>query len=196
MLTRLYIENFALIERVEVEFGPGLNVVTGETGAGKSVLLGALDSILGGAASADCVRAGLGDERYSYPRALLGASRAQILALVEEMSKIFSQNIKMMKVDGETETTGRFRQSEDYDAEILGEDLILMNNRTREVLTLNPTARAVWELLEEGLSRDEIGEAFHEACADMDGAVLGKDIDRTLEHLLASGLISHDEDAA
>ena len=58
MLTRLYIENFALIERVEVEFGPGLNVVTGETGAGKSVLLGALDSILGGAASADCVRAG------------------------------------------------------------------------------------------------------------------------------------------
>ena len=58
MLTRLYIENFALIERVEVEFGPGLNVVTGETGAGKSVLLGALDSILGGATSADSVRAG------------------------------------------------------------------------------------------------------------------------------------------
>ena len=58
MLTRLYIENFALIERVEVEFGPGLNVVTGETGAGKSVLRGALDSILGGAARADCVRAG------------------------------------------------------------------------------------------------------------------------------------------
>ena len=58
MLTRLFIENFALIERVEVEFGPGLNVVTGETGAGKSVLLGALDSILGGAARADCVRAG------------------------------------------------------------------------------------------------------------------------------------------
>ena len=58
MLTRLYIENFALIDRVEVEFGPGLNVVTGETGAGKSVLLGALDSILGGAAGSDCVRAG------------------------------------------------------------------------------------------------------------------------------------------
>ena len=58
MLTRLYIENFALLEHVEVEFGPGLNVVTGETGAGKSVLLGALDSILGATVGADCVRTG------------------------------------------------------------------------------------------------------------------------------------------
>jgi DNA repair protein RecN (Recombination protein N) len=58
VLTRLYIENFALLEHVEVEFGPGLNVVTGETGAGKSVLLGALDSILGATVGADCVRTG------------------------------------------------------------------------------------------------------------------------------------------
>ena len=58
MLSRLYIECFALIERAEVEFGPGLNVITGETGAGKSVLIGALNSILGGPASAELVRTG------------------------------------------------------------------------------------------------------------------------------------------
>ncbi len=167
-----------------------LAVLSAQYAAGETIDGARLDYL------ADCVRAGLGDERYSYPRALLGASRAQILALVEEMSKIFSQNIKMVKVDGETEMTGRFRQSEDHDAEILDDDLILMNNQTREVLTLNPTARAVWELLEEGLGRDEIGDAFHEAFPDMDGAVLGKDIDRTLAHLLTSGLISHDEDVA
>ena len=58
MLTRLRIENFALIESADIEFGPGLNVITGETGAGKSILIGALNSILGGATSADLVRSG------------------------------------------------------------------------------------------------------------------------------------------
>ena len=58
MLTRLYIENFALIKKVEIEFGPGLNIITGETGAGKSILIGALNAILGGPAGGDLVRAG------------------------------------------------------------------------------------------------------------------------------------------
>ena len=58
MLARLYVRNFALIEEVELEFGPDLNVITGETGTGKSILLGALNSILGGPAKADLVRGG------------------------------------------------------------------------------------------------------------------------------------------
>lgn len=47
MLQRLHVQHYALIESVEVEFGPGLNVLTGETGAGKSLLMGALGLILG-----------------------------------------------------------------------------------------------------------------------------------------------------
>lgn len=47
MLTRLTINNYALIERLEVNFGSGLTIITGETGAGKSILLGALGLILG-----------------------------------------------------------------------------------------------------------------------------------------------------
>ncbi len=146
-----------------------------------------------------CTRAGHGDWRYSYPRALLGASRAQILALVKEVAAENNQSARSDKVkrsDGEQKMTGRFTQSDDFDAETLGDDLVLMNNKTREVLTLNPTARAVWDLLEGGLSRDEIFEAFGQAFPDIDSAVLGKDINRTLEHLLASGLISRDGDAA
>lgn len=58
MLAALQIRNFALIERLSVEFGPGLTVLTGETGAGKSIIFGALQLILGGRASADIIRTG------------------------------------------------------------------------------------------------------------------------------------------
>ena len=58
MLTRLLIQNFALIEHAEIEFDRGLNIITGETGAGKSILLGALNCILGGTARSDLIRGG------------------------------------------------------------------------------------------------------------------------------------------
>jgi len=58
MLRFLSIRRLAVIDAVEVEFGPGLNVLTGETGAGKSILVGAVGLLLGGRASADLVRTG------------------------------------------------------------------------------------------------------------------------------------------
>ena len=58
VLTRLYIANFVLIEAAEIEFGPGLNVLTGETGAGKSIIVSAIGSVLGAAANTDLVRQG------------------------------------------------------------------------------------------------------------------------------------------
>lgn len=58
MLTCLRITDLAIISTLDVEFGPGLNIVTGETGAGKSILIRALKLMLGGRASADLVRTG------------------------------------------------------------------------------------------------------------------------------------------
>ena len=58
MLRTLAIRNLAIIDRLDVEFGPGLNVLTGETGAGKSILVGALAAILGGRVDAGMVRGG------------------------------------------------------------------------------------------------------------------------------------------
>jgi DNA repair protein RecN (Recombination protein N) len=58
MLTELSVENFALIERARLSFGPGLNLLTGETGAGKSILLDALGAVLGERVGADLVRHG------------------------------------------------------------------------------------------------------------------------------------------
>jgi DNA repair protein RecN (Recombination protein N) len=58
MLVELSIKNFAIIDHLQVRFAPGLNVITGETGAGKSILVTALDFLLGGKAFQDMVRSG------------------------------------------------------------------------------------------------------------------------------------------
>ena len=58
MLTSLQIKDYALIQNINVEFGTGLNIITGETGAGKSILLGALSLLLGERASSETVRKG------------------------------------------------------------------------------------------------------------------------------------------
>ncbi len=58
MLLELRIRNFAIIEEAHLEFGPGLNVLSGETGAGKTIILSALGLLLGSRASPDMIRAG------------------------------------------------------------------------------------------------------------------------------------------
>jgi DNA repair protein RecN (Recombination protein N) len=85
VLVELRLENFAVIENVAVEFGAGLNLLTGETGAGKSMLIDALALLLGGKASPDVVR--------------FGAERAVVAAVFEveadaekAISKILEDN--------------------------------------------------------------------------------------------------------
>ena len=58
MLRNLLIQNIALIERLEVEFAPGLTVITGETGAGKSIIVDALSLALGERANTTLIRSG------------------------------------------------------------------------------------------------------------------------------------------
>lgn len=56
MIKTLHISNYALIDRIDITFFPGLNIITGETGAGKSIILGALGLLLGGRADTKVVR--------------------------------------------------------------------------------------------------------------------------------------------
>ncbi len=58
MLTSLQIRDFAIIDALEIEWHPGLTVLTGETGAGKSIVVDALLLVAGGRAGADVVRQG------------------------------------------------------------------------------------------------------------------------------------------
>ncbi len=58
MLTNLYIENIAVIEKVSIDFGKGLNVLTGETGTGKSIIIDAINAVLGSRTSRELIRNG------------------------------------------------------------------------------------------------------------------------------------------
>ena len=58
MLSLLHIENIALIDRADISFGPGFNVLTGETGAGKSIIIDAISAVLGERTSRDLIRTG------------------------------------------------------------------------------------------------------------------------------------------
>ena len=58
MLNELHIENIAVIERADINFGPGLNILTGETGAGKSIVIDSIGAVLGERVSRDLVRRG------------------------------------------------------------------------------------------------------------------------------------------
>src|SRR5256885_2360836 len=58
VLVELRVENYAVIDQLAVEFGAGLNLLTGETGAGKSILIDALALLLGDKASTEVIRAG------------------------------------------------------------------------------------------------------------------------------------------
>ena len=85
MIQSLRVRNLALLEELELEFGKGLHVVTGETGAGKSILLGAIGLLCGRRVSSEIVRSG---EREARVEALFDAgellARARELGLAEE----------------------------------------------------------------------------------------------------------------
>ncbi|MFM2061653.1 MAG: hypothetical protein RLZZ507_1323 [Cyanobacteriota bacterium] len=97
MLLCLRIENFALIDQLELDFGAGLNVLTGETGAGKSIILDAIDAVLGGKVSSRVIRTGtsraLVEGTFSINPFLAAWLNEQEIDLIDDNSVIISREI-------------------------------------------------------------------------------------------------------
>jgi DNA repair exonuclease SbcCD ATPase subunit len=81
MLTNLHVKNLALIDEAEVEFGPGLNILTGETGAGKSILIGSINAALGKKISREMIRTG---ETSALVELVFETENPHVLELLKE----------------------------------------------------------------------------------------------------------------
>src|SRR5262245_58073610 len=104
MLRFLRIRNLAVIEAVEVEFEPGFNVLTGETGAGKSILVEAVGLLLGARASADLIRTG---EPLATIEAIFDAADGRELIVRREIN---SQGRSRSFIDGALATASALRE--------------------------------------------------------------------------------------
>src|SRR6266536_574198 len=83
VLVEMRLENYAVIDNLVVEFGQGLNLLTGETGAGKSILIDALALLLGEKASSDVIRAGTQRAVVSAVLEAEGTAEKQLAAVLE-----------------------------------------------------------------------------------------------------------------
>src|SRR3954465_15040934 len=95
MLTELRIKNFAIIESLTLPLGKGFNVLSGETGAGKSIIVGALGLLLGERASADLIRTGT--ERATVEGVFDVSDRPEIAALVDERGIDLGESLVVLK---------------------------------------------------------------------------------------------------
>lgn len=119
MLLELHVKNLALIERADVEFGEGLNILTGETGAGKSIIIGSVSMALGGKASRDSIRHGAD---YAYIELVFSVKGEDRLRALRELDTeptedglvIISRKItpsrSISRINDETVTVARLRQ--------------------------------------------------------------------------------------
>ncbi len=105
MLKSVYIKNYALVEESEIRFEPGLNILTGETGAGKSILIGAIGAILGERTSPSMLRAGA---TKAIIEGVFDVSRnSTVLALLQE--KEYDADDGTLIIRREISQTGRSR---------------------------------------------------------------------------------------
>jgi len=105
MLKILHIENYALIEHMEITFSPGLNILTGETGAGKSIILGAIGLVLGEKANPDMIRQ---NASSAIVEALLQVPKAVYSDLFEE-EEILESDSEGLLIRREVHRAGKSR---------------------------------------------------------------------------------------
>ncbi len=119
MLQQLLIKNIALIDQIEITFGRGLHVLTGETGAGKSIVVDAVNLILGGRADRELIRTGC---EKAYAEGLFELSdcahaRAWLDAHAIRMEKQPAGVIRRLTADAHLKAhTDRFRRVSDHRA--------------------------------------------------------------------------------
>lgn len=146
MLVSLNVKNLALIDAAEVNFGKGLNIMSGETGAGKSIIIGSVNLALGAKADKDIIRTGAD---YALVELLFQTDAKEVETLLEEydlpveedgtviISRKIQQTRSIFKVNGETATAKQVKSLAEYLLDIHGQhehQSLLRKKKQQEIL--------------------------------------------------------------
>lgn len=185
MLVSLSVKNLALIDAEEMEFGEGLNILTGETGAGKSILIGSVNLALGERADREMIRAGAD---HALIELLFEEDSQRLRELMEEMelpwedgTVLISRKLQparsVFRINGESATVKQVRRLAELLLDIHGQhehQSLLHKKKHREILdgyagealsALLPALRQNWEemaALRKELSEAELNEGQRE----------------------------------
>jgi DNA repair protein RecN (Recombination protein N) len=181
MLTELRIENFAIIDQLELSFNPGLNIFTGETGAGKSIIIDAVDAILGSRADVTMVRTGAERAHVEAVFEIPEEMRPAVHAILEREDllddpkylnlgrEIRHNGRSVARVNGRNVNVGLLSELSEYLIDVHGQSEHLSLLHVRQHLGLLDRYAGVDELLSayrttyhalQGLRR-ELGELRH-----------------------------------
>ena len=181
MLSSLHVKNLALIQEAEVEFGPGLNILTGETGAGKSILIGSINLALGKKLSRDMIREG---ENSALVELVFDTENPRVEEILREMeieslhgqvliARKFTGGRSISRINGETCTAAQVRKIASLLLDIHGQhehQSLLYPDRQLEILDaygkeeIEPVRTGVaeafgqWKKLQAGLREYELDE--------------------------------------
>ena len=125
MLSKLYIENIAVIERAEIDFSKGFNVLTGETGAGKSILVDSINAVLGQRTSRELIRT--------------GAEKAFVSAEFENVSPAALKTIAELGFEPAEETGGTVMLRREIRSD--GRNTVRINDRPASISDLRTVDR-------------------------------------------------------
>lgn len=142
MLSQLYIENIAVIQMATIDFTHGLNVFTGETGAGKTILISAINAVLGGRVSKDIIRS--------------GESKAVVIATFCDLPSALEQQIEHL---GYTLDEGQLLISREISLD--GKSSVRINGRPSTVSVLKEVAELLIDIHGQHDSRDLLNAERH-----------------------------------
>ena len=175
MITNLHVKNLALIDEADVSFRPGLNILTGETGAGKSILLGSINLALGQKMTSDMIRSGAD---HALVELVFEIENEQVLQKLREMdidaedgllilSRKVQEGRSLCRLNGETCTAAKLREISSLLLDIHGQhehQSLLYPDRQLAILDAYGK-----DLLEEPLARmEETWHRWKEARKELD----------------------------
>ncbi len=212
MLAELDIANFAIIEHLHVKFHQGFNVLTGETGAGKSIIIDAVGMLLGGRAQSEFLRAGADRARVEGLFTLATAARDNILPILDEMGvehaddaliitrEIHREGRNTCRINGRAVTLHTLQRVGEHLIDIHGQSEHLSLLRVREHVEFIDRYGNLWEARARVAEKVKQLRAARQELRDlmMDEREIARRVDRltyVVEEISESGLKVGEEQA-